>query len=219
MIHWSRWSVDLRWMFENWCYIHLIWSCFHCPPSKKQHTQKQHLKNQTYRFQDDQHHSKSSKTIIIIYNSSLSQYWWSILNVLRPKGGIAYHHQEKEKGGAEESSHRWHLQLSEIQRNHSNRLILLLFKLMLLLLKEKRDAFAVSAVSGKDNFRRAICVREGKRRGRIPFIDLGKICPNRPIEKSPINTNSYTLNYGTSDQHRFLNFDMVAANELMFRAW
>ena len=36
-----------------------------------------------------------------------------ILNFLRTKGGIAYHHPEQEKGGAEESSQRFHLQLSE----------------------------------------------------------------------------------------------------------
>ena len=26
-IHWYRWSVYLRWMLENRCYIHLRWSC------------------------------------------------------------------------------------------------------------------------------------------------------------------------------------------------
>ena len=26
--HWSSWSVDSRWMFENRCYIHLRLSCF-----------------------------------------------------------------------------------------------------------------------------------------------------------------------------------------------
>ena len=32
-IHWSRWSVDLRWMFENWCFIHLRWSCSYQLPN------------------------------------------------------------------------------------------------------------------------------------------------------------------------------------------
>ena len=34
LIYWSRWStydlersVDLRWLFDHWCYIHLRWSC------------------------------------------------------------------------------------------------------------------------------------------------------------------------------------------------
>ena len=29
----ARWSVDLRWVFENWCFIHLRWSCSYQLPN------------------------------------------------------------------------------------------------------------------------------------------------------------------------------------------
>ena len=32
----------------------------------------------------------------------------------------------------------------------------------------------------------AICVGEGKEIRRIPFLDSDKICPNIPLEKTPI---------------------------------
>ena len=52
-------------------------------------------------------------------------------------------------------------------------------------------------VFGLDRFR-AVCIREENRRRRIPFIDLGEICPQRPLEKLP--KNQELLDYGTSDQ-------------------
>ena len=52
---------------------------------------------------------------------------------------------------------------------------------------------------GLDRFR-AVCIREEnpRRRRRILFIDLGEICPQRPLEKLP--KNQELLDYGTSDQ-------------------